>query len=77
VRVKSFRWIGANKTTLKLRLTDVNGFSELEGVWFNADIDESIISNPRQPIEIVYSPDMNWWNGRATVQVVIKQVNPV
>lgn len=77
VRVKSFRWIGANKTTLKLRLTDVNGFSELEGIWFNADIDDSIISNPRQTIEIVYSPDMNWWNGRATVQVVIKQVNIV
>lgn len=76
MKVSKFRWIGQDKKTLKLNLVDTFGFSDVEGIWFGADINDADLADLSQVFNVVYTPDLNWWNGRAKVQIIIKQFEP-
>ncbi len=71
LKVRSARIIGKNANVLKLRLEDAEGRS-VEAIRFG-DVQENLeyIEN-REKISILYYPDINEFQGRRTVQLVVQ-----
>jgi single-stranded-DNA-specific exonuclease len=71
VRVVQTKWIGADKTHLKLQLTDSNKRT-VDAVWFRAaEHREAIEEAFRFEVNLVAEPGINSFNGYATPQLRI------
>ena len=71
VRVVQTKWIGADKTHLKLQLTDSNKRT-VDAVWFRAaEHREAIDEAFRFEVNLVAEPGINSFNGYATPQLRI------
>lgn len=69
--IRQARVLGKNRNVVKLSLVTESGLS-VDGLWFG-DGDEFLREQAgRDAIDIVYYPDINEYNGRRTLQAVIK-----
>lgn len=71
LRVRSARLIGKNSNVLKMELESANG-QVVQAIKFK--VDHEIIPNKDDIISIVYYPDINEFNGRKTLQFVVKEI---
>ena len=63
----SFRWLKGEH--LKMRLRWQNSSDEVDAIYFYASGDG--IEPVAGTVEIVYKPDINRWNGRTTIQLIV------
>lgn len=69
--ISQLRVFGKNRNVVKMRLTDENGYP-MDGVYFgdgDAFVEEA---RRKQKIAIVYYPDINVYQGRESLQVIIR-----
>lgn len=69
--ISQLRVFGKNRNVVKMRLTDENGYP-MDGVYFgdgDAFVEEA---RGKQKIAIVYYPDINVYQGRESLQVIIR-----
>lgn len=69
--ISQLRVFGKNRNVVKMRLTDENGY-RMDGVYFgdgDAFVEEA---RGKQKIAIVYYPDINVYQGRESLQVIIR-----
>ena len=67
------RAVGSDKLHLKLELTDPNSGVIVPGIAFNfGHLSEEIING--RAIDIAYSIDVNYWKGRETLQLMVKDI---
>ena len=69
--VSQMRVFGKNRNVVKMRLTDENGYP-MDGVYFgdgDAFVEEA---RGKRKISIVYYPDINMYQGRESLQVIIR-----
>ncbi len=75
IHVEKVDLIGKDKNHIKMKLTDGN--HTFDAIAFNfGEMYESLSLD--SPIDIAYSPEMNVWNGKSTIQLKIRdvKVNP-
>jgi single-stranded-DNA-specific exonuclease len=67
------RSVGADKTHLKLEVTDPHTGTIISGIAFGFGHFEEEIKNGH-PFNIAYSIDTNIWKERATIQLMVKDI---
>lgn len=65
--------IGKNRNVLKMNLTDANGHT-IEALKFN--VDDAFVSEWKtgDVVSVIYYPSVNEFNGRRTLQIVVKEM---
>ena len=69
--VSQMRVFGKNRNVVKMRLTDENGYP-MDGVYFGDGDSFAEEARGKQKIAIVYYPDINMYQGRESLQVIIR-----
>ncbi|HEA26022.1 MAG TPA: single-stranded-DNA-specific exonuclease RecJ, partial [Ectothiorhodospiraceae bacterium] len=67
----SFRWLAEKHLKMVLRREGSN--QTIDAIYFFASSDE--IQPTNGVVEIVYRPDINIWNGRRSLQLIVNQAN--
>lgn len=62
---------GKNRNVVKMRLTDENGYP-MDGVYFGNGDEFAEEGRGKRKISIVYYPDINMYQGRESLQVIIR-----
>ena len=65
------RVFGKNRNVVKMRLTDENGYP-MDGVYFGNGDEFAEEGSGKRKISIVYYPDINMYQGRESLQVIIR-----
>ena len=71
VRIRSIRVLGKNRNCVKLSLTGEGGFV-MDGLLFGDGDKFEAEAAGSESIDVIYYPDINEYNGRRTLQAVIK-----
>lgn len=69
--ISQMRVFGKNRNVVKLRLTDENGYP-MDGVYFGNGDEFAEEGRGKRKISIVYYPDINMYQGRESLQVIIR-----
>lgn len=69
--VSQMRVFGKNRNVVKMRLTDGNGYP-MDGVYFGNGDEFAEEGRGKRKISIVYYPDINMYQGRESLQVIIR-----
>lgn len=69
--VSQMRVFGKNRNVVKMRLTDENGYL-MDGVYFGNGDEFAEEGRGKRKISIVYYPDINMYQGRESLQVIIR-----
>lgn len=69
--VSQMRVFGKNRNVVKMRLTDENGYP-MDGVYFGNGDEFAEEGRGKRNISIVYYPDINMYQGRESLQVIIR-----
>lgn len=69
--VSQMRVFGNNRNVVKMRLTDENGYP-MDGVYFGNGDEFAEEGRGKRKISIVYYPDINMYQGRESLQVIIR-----
>ena len=69
--VSQMRVFGKNLNVVKMRLTDENGYP-MDGVYFGNGDEFAEEGRGKRKISIVYYPDINMYQGRESLQVIIR-----
>lgn len=69
--VSQRRVFGKNRNVVKMRLTDENGYP-MDGVYFGNGDEFAEEGRGKRKISIVYYPDINMYQGRESLQVIIR-----
>ena len=69
--VSQMRVFGKNRNVVKMRLTDENGYP-MDGVYFGNGDEFAEEGIGKRKISIVYYPDINMYQGRESLQVIIR-----
>lgn len=69
--VSQMRVFGKNRNVVKMRLTDENGYP-MDGVYFGNGDEFAEEGRGKRKISIVYYPDTNMYQGRESLQVIIR-----
>lgn len=69
--VSQIRVFGKNRNVVKMRLTDENGYP-MDGVYFGNGDEFAEEGRGKRKISIVYYPDINMYQGRESLQVIIR-----
>lgn len=69
--ISQMRVFGKNRNVVKMRLTDENGYS-MDGVYFGNGDEFAEEGRGKRKISIVYYPDINMYQGRESLQVIIR-----
>lgn len=69
--VSQMRVFGKNRNVVKMRLTDENGYP-MDGVYFGNGDKFAEEGRGKRKISIVYYPDINMYQGRESLQVIIR-----
>ena len=69
--VSQMRVFGKNRNVVKMRLTDENGYP-MDGVYFGKADEFAEEGRGKRKISIVYYPDINMYQGRESLQVIIR-----
>lgn len=69
--VSQMRVFGKNRNVVKMRLTDENGYP-MDGVYFGNGDEFAEEWRGKRKISIVYYPDINMYQGRESLQVIIR-----
>ena len=69
--VSQMRVFGKNRNVVKMRLTDENGYP-MDGVYFGNGDEFAEDGRGQRKISIVYYPDINMYQGRESLQVIIR-----
>ena len=69
--ISQLRVFGKNRNVVKMRLTDENGYP-MDGVYFGDGDSFAEEARGKQKIAIVYYPDINVYQGRESLQVIIR-----
>lgn len=69
--VSQMRVFGKNRNVVKMRLTDENGYP-MDGVYFENGDEFAEEGRGKRKISIVYYPDINMYQGRESLQVIIR-----
>lgn len=69
--VSQMRVFGKNRNVVKMRLTDENGYP-MDGVYFGNGDEFAEEGGGKRKISIVYYPDINMYQGRESLQVIIR-----
>lgn len=69
--VSQMRVFGKNRNVVKMRLTDENGYP-MDGVYFGNGDEFAEEGKGKRKISIVYYPDINMYQGRESLQVIIR-----
>lgn len=68
-RLVTAKAIGGDKTHWKMKLLGREG-AQFECIWFNAGLQCPIASPGFH--WLTYSPEFNWWNGRRSIQLLVR-----
>ena len=71
VRIRSMRVLGKNRNCVKLSLTGEGGFV-MDGLLFGDGDQFEADAAGSESIDVIYYPDINEYNGKRTLQAVIK-----
>ncbi len=71
VHIEKASLIGTNKNHIKMSLSQND--EVFEAIAFNFGEVFPTLS-PKDPIDIIYSPEMNHWNGKSTIQLKVKDI---
>ena len=69
--ISQMRVFGKNRNVVKMRLTDENGYP-MDGVYFGNGDEFAEEGRGKSKISIVYYPDINMYQGRESLQVIIR-----
>lgn len=69
--VSQMRVFGKSRNVVKMRLTDENGYP-MDGVYFGNGDEFAEEGRGKRKISIVYYPDINMYQGRESLQVIIR-----
>lgn len=69
--ISQLRVFGKNRNVVKMRLTDENGYP-MDGMYFGDGDSFAEEARGKQKIAIVYYPDINVYQGRESLQVIIR-----
>ncbi len=69
--ISQMRVFGKNRNVVKMRLTDENGYP-MDGVYFGNGDEFAEEGRGKREISIVYYPDINMYQGRESLQVIIR-----
>lgn len=69
--VSQMRVFGKNRNVVKMRLTDENGYP-MDGVYFGNGDEFAEEGRGKRKISIVYYPDINMYQGRESLQLIIR-----
>lgn len=69
--ISQMRVFGKNRNVVKMRLTDENGYP-MDGVYFGNGDEFAEERRGKRKISIVYYPDINMYQGRESLQVIIR-----
>lgn len=69
--ISQMRVFGKNRNVVKMRLTDENGY-QMDGVYFGNGDEFAEEGRGKRKISIVYYPDINMYQGRESLQVIIR-----
>lgn len=69
--VSQMRVFGKNRNVVKMRLTDENGYP-MDGVYFGNGDEFAEEGRGKRKISIVYYPGINMYQGRESLQVIIR-----
>ena len=69
--ISQMRVFGKNRNVVKMRLTDENGYP-MDGVYFGNGDEFAEEGSGKRKISIVYYPDINMYQGRENLQVIIR-----
>ena len=69
--VSQMRVFGKNRNVVKMRLTDENGYP-MDGVYFGNGDEFAEEGRGKRKISIVYYPNINMYQGRESLQVIIR-----
>ena len=69
--VSQMRVFGKNRNVVKMRLTDENGYP-MDGVYFGNGDEFAEEGRGKRKISLVYYPDINMYQGRESLQVIIR-----
>ena len=69
--ISQMRVFGKNRNVVKMRLTDENGYP-MDGVYFGNGDEFAEEGRGKRKISIVYYPDINIYQGRESLQVIIR-----
>lgn len=69
--VSQMRVFGKNRNVVKMRLTDENGYP-MDSVYFGNGDEFAEEGRGKRKISIVYYPDINMYQGRESLQVIIR-----
>ena len=69
--ISQMRVFGKNRNVVKMRLTDENGYP-MDGVYFGNGDEFAEEVRGKRKISIVYYPDINMYQGRESLQVIIR-----
>lgn len=69
--VSQMRVFGKNRNVVKMRLMDENGYP-MDGVYFGNGDEFAEEGRGKRKISIVYYPDINMYQGRESLQVIIR-----
>lgn len=69
--ISQMRVFGKNRNVVKMRLTDENGYP-MDGVYFGNGDEFAEEGRGKRKISIVYYPDINMYQGRESLQVIIR-----
>lgn len=69
--ISQMRVFGKNRNVVKMRLTDENGYP-MDGVYFGNGDEFAEEGRGKRKISIVYYPDINMYQGRESLQVIIQ-----
>ena len=77
VRPIETRWVGSDRNTLQLSFA-AEGNRIVKAVWFRAGAhrDEIEAALKRGPVDLVASPDIDHWRGRAQPKLMITDLRP-
>lgn len=71
--ISQMRVFGKNRNVVKMRLTDENGYP-MDGVYFGNGDEFAEEGRGKRKISIVYYPDINMYQGRESLQVIIRHL---
>lgn len=69
--ISQMRVFGKNRNVVKMRLTDENGYP-MDGVYFGNGDEFAEEGRGKRKISIVYYPDINMYQGRESLRVIIR-----
>ena len=70
IKILSKKVLGKNKNVVKMLLEDTDG-TVVEGIYFGDGEEFFEDIGDRKEIDIIYYPDINEYNGRESLQIVI------